>query len=588
MPVASPTHTAAQQASRSLAAHLHFSPDHGHIQLFDQRMLLMHAGALAQLRHGIVLATGLGGARELMHRLGWHQGHEDGQCVRRLVPHPTPEALAQALSLGPRLREMEGFVLNLPVTDMRVDVARGELWGDFLWRDSWEAQAHLSHCGPSDRPVCWSMAGYADGFTLAVTGVAVQWREVECVAMGHACCRVIGRTVAEWAEHDAEHDRQAGQPSHETYGQRSIPDAATATAPNTPPESAPLPGLVGSSSAMARLHRQLRKVAQTDCTVLLKGESGVGKERLAQALHRLSHRQAGPWVAINCAAIPDELIESELFGVERGAFTGADRARAGRFERAQGGTLFLDEVASLSLAAQGKLLRVLQEREVERVGGSQPLAVDVRIIAAANVDLREAVAEGRFRQDLFFRLNVFPVHIPPLRERLSDVPELVAHFLELSHQRHGQRNGHHRSQAVPALTPAALAALQDYDWPGNVRELENCIERAVILAEPGQRLDAGLLFNDGERLNGRLLAMSPRGDLVQATDANASGPSARSQGLVDALLEERVSFDVLESLLVDRAVERCAGNVSAAARLLGMGRGQVDYRMRKRGREVLE
>lgn len=569
--------TTGLQDARNLAAYLHFSPDHGQIQLFDQRMLLMHAGALAQLRHGIVLATGLDGARDLMGRLGWQQGHEDGQRVRRLVQRPTPEALAQALTLGPRLREIEGFVLNLPVADMRVDVARGEFWGDFLWRDSWEAQAHLSHCGPSDRPVCWSMAGYADGFTLAVTGVAVQWREVECVAMGHACCRVVGRTVAEWAEHDRQVGQldPSGQPSAETYGQPAKPQPVLIT---NPPDSAPLPGLVGSSPAMARLHRQLRKVAQTDCTVLLKGESGVGKERLAQALHRLSHRQAGPWVAINCAAIPDELIESELFGVERGAYTGADRARAGRFERAHGGTLFLDEVASLSLAAQGKLLRVLQEHEVERVGGSQPLAVNVRIIAAANVDLREAVAQGRFREDLFFRLNVFPVHIPPLRERTSDLPELAAHFLALSNQRNGQD--------VCGLTPAALAALQDYDWPGNVRELENCIERAVILAEPGQRLDAGLLFNDGERLNGRLLAMGPRGDLVQATDAETLGISARAQGLVDALLEEQVSFDALESLLFDRAVERCAGNVSAAARMLRVGRGQVDYRLKKRERDL--
>jgi len=583
MPAHASAASAATQDTRGLAAHLHFSPDHGHIQLFDQRMLLMHAGALAQLRRDIVLATGLDHARELMHRLGWQHGHEDGQRVRRLVPQPTPEALAQALSLGPRLREIEGFVLNQPVSDMRMDVARGELWGDFLWRDSWEAQAHLSHCGPSDRPVCWSMAGYADGFTLAVTGVAVQWREVECVAMGHACCRVVGRTVAEWAEHDA---RQPGAvastaaPSHERFGQRHAPAHAPlpVTTPVPPTEAAPLPGLVGGSPAMARLSRQLRKVAQTDCTVLLKGESGVGKERLAQALHRLSHRQAGPWVAINCAAIPDDLIESELFGVERGAYTGADRARAGRFERAQGGTLFLDEVASLSLAAQGKLLRVLQEREVERVGGSQPLAVDVRIIAAANVDLREAVAQGRFREDLFYRLNVFPVHIPPLRERLSDLPELAAHFLAQSNQRHGQPSG----QGVPGFTAQALAALQDYDWPGNVRELENVIERAVIQAEPGQRLDAGLLFCDGERLKGQLLAMGPRGDLVQAADADTLGLSGRAQGLVDALLEERVSFDALESLVFDRAVERCAGNVSAAARLLGMGRGQVEYRMKKR------
>jgi DNA-binding NtrC family response regulator len=575
-----PAQRPAQDDTRHLAAHLHFSPDQGHIQLFDQRMLLMHAGAFAQLRRDIVLALGTASARELLTRQGWQQGFEDGQRVRREVVHPTPEALAQALALGPRLREIEGFVFNQPVEAMQMDVNLGAFSGNYLWHDSWEAQAHLAHCGVSDQPACWTMAGYADGYTLAVTGVAVQWREVECVAMGHRCCRVVGRSVAEWEAHDrqalADGARPQPWPASRAHGDASFPSHAHAHDRAPAPE--PLPGLVGRSPVMAQLARQVRTVAQTDCTVLLKGESGVGKERLAQALHRLSHRSAGPWVAINCAALPAELIESELFGVERGAFTGADRTRAGRFERAQGGTLFLDEVASLSLAAQGKLLRVLQEREVERVGGTHTLPVDVRIIAAANEDLREAVAQGRFREDLFFRLNVFPVHIPPLRERSGDLPELAAFFLAQSHQRHGLRNG----QAANSLTPAALAALHDYGWPGNVRELENLIERAVIQAEPGQPIDTGLLFSDGEQLNGRLLAMGPRGDLVQAAEADASDPSARAQGLVDALLEERVSFEALERLLFDRAVERCAGNVSAAARLLGMGRGQVDYRMKKR------
>ena len=565
--------TPAQEDSRSLAAHLHFSPEQGHIQLFGQRMLLMHAGAFAGLRRDIVKAMGTEGAREMMTRLGWQQGFEDGERVRCLVPNPTAAQLAEALALGPRLREIEGFVLNQPVEAMLVDVERGELWGDFLWRDSWEAEAHLAHCGVSDQPACWTMSGYADGYTLAVTGVAVQWREVECVAMGHSCCRVVGRTVAQWEAHD----RQVSVLSPQEAASRAQPKPsfAVTTAVATADGPAPLPGLIGQSSAMAQLNRQVRKVAQTDCTVLFKGESGVGKERLAQALHRLSRRIDGPWVAVNCAALPSELIEAEMFGVERGAYTGADRTREGRFERASGGTLFLDEISCLSIGAQGKLLRVLQEREIERVGGKQTIAVDVRIVAASNVDLREAVAAGRFREDLFYRLNVFPVHVPPLRDRAGDLPTLAQHFLSLSNQRH--------AKASPGLTPQALAALQDYDWPGNIRELENMIERAVILVDAGQPIERTLLFGDGEQLKGQLLAMGPGGDLVRATQAATSSEAHKASGLVDALLAEIESFDDLETLVIERAIERCEGNVSAAARLLGLGRGQVDYRLKKRG-----
>jgi transcriptional regulator with GAF, ATPase, and Fis domain len=211
-------------------------------------------------------------------------------------------------------------------------------------------------------------------------------------------------------------------------------------------------------------------------SVLLTGETGVGKERFARALHTLSDRAGGPFVAVNCAALPAELIEAELFGVEKGAYTGAHATRAGRFERADGGTLFLDEVGDMPLPAQAKLLRVLQEGEVERLGAEQPRKVNVRLVAATNVDLEAAVAAGRFRRDLLYRLNVYPIAIPALRERTADIAPLAQHLLQRYAAQHHKR--------LLGFSDRAMAALQAHDWPGNVRELENLVERGVILACP--------------------------------------------------------------------------------------------------------
>ncbi|MGH8517182.1 MAG: sigma-54 interaction domain-containing protein, partial [Panacagrimonas sp.] len=316
----------------------------------------------------------------------------------------------------------------------------------------------------------------------------------------------------------------------------------------------------------------IAKVAPTDSTVLIRGESGVGKERFARALHSISPRSGKPMISINCAAIPPELVEAELFGVEKGAFTGADQARAGRFERADGGTLFLDEIPSLSLQAQGKVLRAIQEREIERVGGSQVRKVDVRIVAAANCDLRVEMEAGRFRPDLFYRLNVFPIEIPPLRERREDIPLLVSLFVERYSKRFGK--------AVGGLTPRANDALWDYDWPGNVRELENIVQRAVILAEPGGGIDVQHLFAGGEKLRPSSFNLDRRGTLVPT--AAPVAPGTRHRELADALLEALPSFEQIETLLVQRAMERSDGNVSAAARLLQLRRAQMEYRIKKR------
>jgi DNA-binding NtrC family response regulator len=260
--------------------------------------------------------------------------------------------------------------------------------------------------------------------------------------------------------------------------------APAATTEEPPPPALELPGvppIVGVHPRLRAAIKLLRRVAPSETTVLLTGESGTGKELFARALHALSPRAAAPFVAVNCAAIPETLVETELFGHERGAFTGADRRRAGRFELARGGTLLLDEIGELPLAVQAKILRVLDDRHFERVGGGEPIAADVRVVAATNRDLAAAVEEGRFRSDLHFRLEVFPIELPSLAERASDVPVLARYLL-------GRLASRHRTEP-PTLGPGAIDRLASGRWPGNVRQLANVLERAVIL-HPGERLGA--------------------------------------------------------------------------------------------------
>ena len=246
----------------------------------------------------------------------------------------------------------------------------------------------------------------------------------------------------------------------------------------------PTPELIGSGPAMQDVYRLTRQVARSNASVLLLGETGTGKELIANAIHRLSPRGSGPFVRVNCGALAENLLESELFGHVRGAFTGAIDNRIGRFEAAHTGTVFLDEVNSTTPKLQVKLLRVLQEHEFERVGDTQTIRVDTRVIAASNRDLPEEVEAGRFREDLYYRLNVVTIYLPPLRERREDIPELVAHFIRI-YNRENDRD-------VPRIEPEAMQALVDYDWPGNVRELQNYIERAIVLA-PGSELTRDLL-----------------------------------------------------------------------------------------------
>jgi transcriptional regulator with GAF, ATPase, and Fis domain len=306
----------------------------------------------------------------------------------------------------------------------------------------------------------------------------------------------------------------------------------------------------------------MQKVAQTQATVLLTGETGVGKERFARALHQLSTRVDKPFVAVNCAALPSELVEAELFGVEKGAYTGAHVMRVGRFERADGGTLLLDEVGELPLAAQAKLLRVLQEGEIERVGGETTRKVNVRLVAATNVDLEQAVQAGRFRRDLLYRLNVYPICIPPLRQRKTDIEPLAQSMLTRFCALHSKR--------VLGFEERALQALQQHQWPGNVRELENLVERGVILASQSGMVEVAHLFpNQPEAAQTGL-------------DAHGHLASVQNDDLCARILDCGSPLEDIDALVLELAVARAHGNLSEAARLLGMTRPQLAYRLKQR------
>lgn len=314
--------------------------------------------------------------------------------------------------------------------------------------------------------------------------------------------------------------------------------------------------LVGSSAALAEVRSLIERVAPTDSRVLITGESGTGKELVAAAIHGLSDRRDGPFVRVNSAAIPKDLVESEMFGHEKGAFTGATERRRGRFELADGGTLFLDEVGDLGLEAQAKLLRVLEAQVVERVGGSAPIPVDVRLIAATNHDLTARVAEGLFREDLLFRLDVLPIHLPPLRERRGDVAALVAHALERLRRRQGI--------APPTLRPDGIGALEEHSWPGNVRELMNVVERLAIL-------------HGGAALT----AADVRAVLGRGRGAPQAGAGHNSGGLKTGGL--KAQLEAVERQLIEQALSDADGNVAAAARMLETDRANLYRRMRRLG-----
>ena len=567
----------AASAEAEVLGMLTFSPEDGRIWFNHRRVMMLDTVSFATLRDSLIRNLGPRAARRLLTQVGYQSGVGDAQMLRT----DYPDDYRERSRIGTRFHSVAGIAKVEPITTV-FRPKDGYFSGEFIWRHTVEDDAHIQTQGLGTEPACWMELGYATGYLSTICDQLIVFREFECRSMGSVVCRVAGKPASEWGDvnEDLFYLGLAAAAPAATRSPATEP-AAVAVAPDTSTD------VVGESAALKSALTLVKKVAPTRATVLITGESGAGKELIARVVHRESPRAAKPFVAINCAAIPENLIESELFGVARGGFTGAVQSRPGRFERAEGGTLFLDEVGTLSLAAQVKLLRALQEQEVERVGGTATVKVDVRIVAATNVALRDAVGRGEFREDLFYRLNVFPIHLPPLRERRDDIPALIAHFLRRFRALHGK--------SASRLTSRAMQALLNYRFPGNIRELENLIERALILAD-GDCIDLTHLTSDGHALESSFYRFDANGMIVSdrehqaaavAASASESQLAAWASQVLDACAQGRTtSLASLENdmfgALADAALARSGGNVAAAARLLGVKRHQLEYRLKPR------
>ena len=546
---------------------LRFSPKEGRIWLDSDRVALIHMSSLGFLREQTIKQLGPVEARAALTRMGYSAGIKDAVIACKIR---TRGSKLDALLAGPQMHSLHGLLFAEPVR-AEGDTETGHFYGEFVWHHCFDATNHLQAFGRSDTPVCWMQLGYAIGYTSAFMGRPILYKEVECLAKGDPFCRIVGKPLDSWDPEEIKHERNALQPQmfiNRTSNAPPKPGLVIDEKPLSTDKTSPLDDLIGTSPGFVTTCHLVQKVADTSATVLLLGATGVGKGKFAKALHQISNRADKPFIALNCAAIPDNLIESELFGVEKGAFTGATEARPGRFERADQGTLFLDEVGTLSLSAQIKLLRALQEREIERVGDSGARKVNVRIIAATNMDLHAAVEQGKFREDLLFRLNVFPIQIPPLKERREDVPLLMDHFLKLFCARHGKN--------ITGFSNLAVDALYLHDYPGNIRELENLIERAVILAQDGSPIELSHLFLSEEAIDSMLLRLDPTGAIKGKQD------TVQEKLLLEEVLDNEIPLDDIKQGIVTEAISRAQGNLSEAARMLGVKRAYVSYRLKNK------
>ncbi|WP_300732235.1 sigma-54-dependent Fis family transcriptional regulator [Pseudomonas sp.] len=573
---------------QDLVDRLYFNPQEGLIWLDDKRMMLMHVEAFGALRQELLESNGVEFTRGVLTRVGYLTGQRDADLA--IKARGTGNEL-DIVAAGGQLHSLSGVVQVAPVC-IEFDHAKGFKYSEFTWKRSVESDVHIAANGTSTDPICWMEVGYSSGFMSRLMGRRLLARETECQGCGHDVCRVVVKPVEDWD--NTEDDLKYFQP-RVTDHRRSQPlkpaPKAAVLAPFGLGESPALetdPARpVGSSAAYHLVMHKILRVAGTNATVLLLGESGVGKTMFAHELHRNSLRAHTPFVEINCAAIPEQLIESELFGVQRGAYSGATDARPGRFEIAHGGTIFLDEIATLSMTAQGKLLRVLQSGDLERLGSNKTIKVDVRVIAATNEDLAKAVQAGRFRSDLFYRLNVFPVTIAPLRERKDDLPLLLDTVMRKLSTLHGRH--------LTGVTPRALQVILDYHWPGNIREFENVIERAVILSDEGDLLDirhlsgldslAGHLerigtvgWDSGPAIGIRMPDNPPSVALAQQENASHEQLLAVAQR---ALQRGPVRLRLIEEVYIEVAMKLSDNNISRAATLLGLSRAQLDYRVKK-------
>jgi len=457
---------------------LELDAEGGVIRFAGQRAILLDAVAMGLLRKYLVENFGLTAARTVLTQFGFAHGWRMAEAMQAEFKWSSDEDWSLA---GTRIHALEGLFRVEPGS-------KGALSDEGVMLVAcYEAEQHLLHFGRADAPMCWTICGLTSGYLSRIAGKDIYVLEDRCMGKGDAACHLFGRTREGWGDERAE-ELRFFKPSRlkecldvsldrvtETLkaAERKLHDHRRALVRVARDVEEPL-GIVAQSPTMQQLVDLARRVAKVDSTVLITGESGSGKERVARLVHEESTRAAGPFIAVNCGAITETLLESELFGHARGAFTGATSDRPGLFEAANSGTLLLDEVGEVSPGMQVKLLRTLQEREIRRVGENKSRRVDVRVVAVTNRELAHGVAGGTFRQDLYYRLKVVELHVPPLRERRDDVLPLARVLLADAALR--------MKRKISSLAPAAADQLLRHDWPGNVRELENAMERAVALA----------------------------------------------------------------------------------------------------------
>jgi len=524
-----------------LAQVLDFRPDQGIIRLHEQRVVILSAAAWGLLRKELIDTLGLDAARRLMLRFGYADGYHDAVSLRDRSHWASP---LEGVRAGVVLHRLEGIVRG-EIINLEHDTTSGRFEEEVVWHDSYVAEHHVHHYGKSNAPTCWSLVGYASGYVSACLGREIYFRETECLGQGADKCSVIGKDAESWGDvlethrldfqgadlrQEVEHLRETThrrlqeldrRERHVAKRERELNLLRERVASHTAAKH-----FIAGSAAMQDVLELAARVAPLDTTALVYGESGTGKEFIVRLIHDQSPRAGGPFVSINCAALTETLLESELFGHVRGAFTGAVRDKAGLFEVAGNGTLFLDEIGEVAPTVQAKLLRALQEREIRRVGAERNVKVNARVVAATNRDLRAAVAAGTFREDLYFRLGAFVITVPPLRERREDIPALVHDFV--------RRSATRVKKDVQSVSADAMTVLMNYSWPGNVRELEHAIERAVIVA---------------------------RGTSVKVRELPPEVSQKPRRGAPDDSLD----LEAQERAMIERALERFRGNRRQAA-----------------------
>jgi len=510
----------------------------GVIDLHGRRLVLHSIDAFAHFRKDLVEMVGLEQTRRILTRFGYFWGNADAAAMTRIFSWDTP---MEWLMAGPRMHALEG-VARVVVKTVEMDEASGRFSMEVAWYDSGEAEEHLAALGEAAEPSCWMLTGYASGYASFCMKRDIYFVERKCRAAGDRVCMAVGKDEASWGPELKPYltyfkaaDIQGKVLSLTEELKKKTRELARQRRKLARLRGKTEPALIEVRSASFRRALEIAsRAAPFDTSVLVTGETGSGKEVLARYIHEQSERAAEVFLAVNCGALPETLLESELFGHKAGAFTGAVSDRTGLFEQAAKGTIFLDEIGDIGHAMQMKLLRVLQNREIFRVGESVPRKIDVRVIAATNKDLDKAVAEGRFREDLLYRLRVIEIEVPPLRERREDILPLARHFAKKFARR----------LKLPdlRLDATCLDYLLAYSWPGNVRELENALERAAVLS-----VDQVI----------RPESLPPKILHAEAFDAKRSRSPARSLAEVER--------DHIHAVLA-----HCEGNRTRAAEVLGI------------------